>query len=283
MNISVIAPAEGGRHGPLIEQLERLERHTYALLPAVIQTEIPPGFDMAAARAVNNRDLTPGEIGCAASHRNAYLEIIRSGAEWGFVMEDDARIVDLPGFAALLDEIEQVRPAERGTVINLFVERAVLTRWPNSTFTPCWTEPPFAVAVAISREAARRLAAANESQLHTADWPRRSGVRFMMATRHTVAHGDLGTESIIGGARNEPAVNRKLRRGNVSLHVVSNRLALYTFVHYWRNRQYFDGVRDYAGTLLHHRIATHIGRWFGRRCGLAPDVRVLSLRRRPRR
>jgi glycosyl transferase, family 25 len=47
--------------------------------------------------------LTPGTIGCTLSHRAAYQQILDSGDEVGFVVEDD--IVLPPGTAELLDEL----------------------------------------------------------------------------------------------------------------------------------------------------------------------------------
>jgi GR25 family glycosyltransferase involved in LPS biosynthesis len=283
MHIYVIAPEVGGRHGPLVEQLRQLSRHSFSMVPARIMRELPADFDRRAARAINNRDLTPGEVGCARSHRDAYMEILRTGAAWGCVLEDDARIVDTTQFERLLDEIDRLSSPECGAVVSLYFESGVLKRWPTSSFTPCWSEPPFSVAAAVSSEAARRLAIVNARSTQVADWPLGSGAQFLIADRRFVVHGDELHSSIIGNARSGPALSRQLGRGNLGFRLVLNRLSLYSFAYYILNRRHFDGVRGYLATMLRPRVVWHLGRLLGRPSGLAPDVYVLSGRRRPQR
>jgi hypothetical protein len=122
----------------------------------------------------------------------------------------------------------------------------------------------------------------NEGSIHLADWPRPTGVQFLLASAQTVAHGDDSTSSIIGGERSAVEINTHRRFGNISPKSVLNRLALYLFVDYVRNRRLFKGIRGYVGTVLRHRVVWHAGRILGHRSGLAPQIYVLSLRRRRR-
>jgi len=54
-------------------------------------------YDNAAARRLEDRSLSPGEVGCALSHAAVYAEIVKRGLPWALVLEDDAILHhDLP-------------------------------------------------------------------------------------------------------------------------------------------------------------------------------------------
>ncbi len=67
------------------------------------------GYDERAARRVSrlSRAMTPGQLGCALSHRQLYEETVRNGWRRVLVFEDDAtpRLDDLPALPAALEQL----------------------------------------------------------------------------------------------------------------------------------------------------------------------------------
>lgn len=76
---------------------------------------------------VVHRGMTPSEVGCAVSHARTYESIVRAGAPWSVVMEDDARLT--PHFGVLPTLLERL-PTSRPTVLLLWAypDYAVLGR-----------------------------------------------------------------------------------------------------------------------------------------------------------
>lgn len=50
-------------------------------------------FDYEKSVKLYGKDINPGEVGCALSHRKAYEELLRSGNEYALILEDDISIV----------------------------------------------------------------------------------------------------------------------------------------------------------------------------------------------
>ena len=51
-------------------------------------------YDIDAARRIMGREMMPGEIGCALSHRKALAAFLGSDTQYGLILEDDARLCD---------------------------------------------------------------------------------------------------------------------------------------------------------------------------------------------
>lgn len=68
---------------------------------------------------VVHRGMTPSEVGCAVSHARTYESIVRTGAPWSVVMEDDARVT--PHFSVLPTLLEGL-PTNRPTVLLLWAQ-----------------------------------------------------------------------------------------------------------------------------------------------------------------
>jgi glycosyl transferase family 25 len=95
---------------------ERLAGLRYELLEGFDRAHLDLGelvstgsYDPARARRVDryDREMNPGQIGCALSHRRIYEETVRNGWRRVLVLEDDAvpRLADLPAAAAALSEL----------------------------------------------------------------------------------------------------------------------------------------------------------------------------------
>jgi len=74
----------------------------YERYPAVRPEDVLPGeYDASAASLHRGHSLIPGEIGCAASHKRIYEEMLSRGLEYALVLEDD---VELPvDFASIIE------------------------------------------------------------------------------------------------------------------------------------------------------------------------------------
>lgn len=264
MEIVIITPPAGVRSPDLLDQLKTLSRHRVVLIDAVMIDEYPAGFDRERADVLQNRPHTPRELGCATSHQQAYRHIAQGPEPWAILLEDDAVIADFDRFEALLDRIERLQPAPEGTLITLYSPEAVVRRSDASEFPECIFEPAYSVAIAISRDAARQMIEANHHLGFVADWPRGSSVEFRTGDFGIINHGVQSNQSLIGQHRMAPAVAHKFRLSHPSLPVVINRLQLYFFITYFRQRHYFDSPKQYYRFMLRHRIGYHLGRFFGR-------------------
>jgi glycosyl transferase family 25 len=259
MKTYVIAPERGTRHQRLLEQLAELPELEVVEFPARMIREVPDWYDMGRARAYNNMDLVPGEIGCAMSHRDLQLQISAIESDWVMVLEDDALVSDGEALSQLLGWIRSSFAANEPKLISLYSEGAVLSHRPVGGIAACIREPSFTVGYCITPSAALLLSEANRDLAFCADWPRGSGVSFYLCTDSPLLHGD-GTSSSLIGQRQGENVRKPLSWSNLSPQLIINRLSLYLFLHYFRNRRYFNGVRDYYGKVLRHRILWHLGR-----------------------
>lgn len=77
-------------------------------VPALVRAG---GYDPARARRVDrfDRELNPGQLGCALSHRKIYEDMVREGWRRVLVLEDDVvpRLADLAHAAAALAELPE--------------------------------------------------------------------------------------------------------------------------------------------------------------------------------
>ena len=277
MKAIVIAPKGGRRHDPLISQLSSIPSLQIELFPARMLNDIPSGFDMSRALSIHNFELLPGDIGCAMSHREVWMLIAESDEPWTLVFEDDARITSAGELANAIDSttfLDNAMPI----VLSLYTENAVVRTWPKRGFADCLTEPSFAVAYLLTRSAAQQLAEANTNLCFCSDWPRGSNVRFLLWAGDPVAHGDEESGTTVGN-RQKNVLRKAVSHGTVTGHLLMNRFALYSFVHYFRYKRYFSGLSDYFRKVLKHRIVWHLARFALRRRRLKQGVYVASLRK----
>lgn len=277
MNFLVIAPINGTRHFPLIAQLNSLGDHEVHLVDAVMLQALPADFNKERSHAMIARTPTPGEVGCATSHREAWKRFLMSADEWTCVVEDDARVTDESGLQTILAAATSASLTSP-TVVSLFSEGSVLAERPGPYWARCRFEPPGTVGYVINRAAAKALSAANQDGVYLADWPRSSGVTFHLATQHIIGHGDDSTESLIGTARFSHPRSTQLGPRLETATKILQRLALYSLAHYLRNRQHFNSPVHYCQIVLNHRVMWHLGRLAGRCIDAERRVYVLSWR-----
>lgn len=276
MRINVIAPQSGGRHEPLVQQISRLECHSVRIAEAQVFSELPSSFDTLAAYAVNNRQLLPGEVGCASAHLRVWQEIAAGDEPWACVLEDDARVVHLEAFSSVLGLIERRAASGRGEVISFYSEGAAIRRHANREFAECLFEPPFAVAYCVSREAAAKLAIANQNLWFPADWPRGTDVSFLLTPGGLIAHGDAFTRSLIRIETPETVAPERVPRA-ARVSNIMRRLRPYVFANYYGHRKCFTSPSNYYRLVLRHRILWLFARSLGRRIiGFHPKTREVS-------
>ncbi len=74
----------------------------YERYPAVRpQDVLPEEYDASRAAANGKHILLPGELGCAASHKRIYEEILSRGLEYALILEDDVELP--PNFSSILE------------------------------------------------------------------------------------------------------------------------------------------------------------------------------------
>jgi glycosyl transferase family 25 len=117
-----------------------------------------------AAVAEHPHWLTPGQIGCALSHRAAYQQILESGDEVGFVVEDD--IVLPPGCGELLEVLSAQMHGREAILLYyrsfepcVFSDQdvVVIPAWGKLRYPVDVHQPITTAAYLITREACEQL------------------------------------------------------------------------------------------------------------------------------
>lgn len=144
------------------------------------------------------RVLLGPEVGCALSNRNAQI-LISETDKGGLILEDDARFKDLPALTDLVDKFLCLKQGE-SAILSLFDGRdwsLVDFKFRNDhPFLPSIGSTPHTVAYALTPQAARELAKANESLKYVADWPI-TNCSFYSSTLDLISHGDPSNVSSI--------------------------------------------------------------------------------------
>jgi GR25 family glycosyltransferase involved in LPS biosynthesis len=201
------------------------------------------------------RELTLGEVGCAIAHNNARLMASKfsSGA---LILEDDAIILNLP---ILIEESMDFLKDHVGV-------KAVLTFYTDDNpqfpfyarhkrFFKRYQPPPYAVAYALTAEAAKELASSNSPVRCVADWPS-ARVQFFQSTSKLVSHGVY--PSLI-----DPD-NSQYRSKGSTLQGLSVATSTYFFLH---RSQYSNFLEFYRYT-WQPRAIFHIDALFRRLVGI---------------
>jgi GR25 family glycosyltransferase involved in LPS biosynthesis len=142
----------------------------------VMVDDLPGGLDshvdQAAARVLQRRELTKGEVGCALAHRAAWAALVASGNPFSLVFEDDARLVGKP----MNDEIIQALQSSRPTVVVLdaYSDYTVISSHQDAlarTVFKALVPPPGAWAYGLNRAAAEALLEDGRKVSSVTDWP----------------------------------------------------------------------------------------------------------------
>lgn len=88
--------------------------------------ELARNYDSGLAHATIERDLTPGEIGCALSHLGVYQRMVADGLPFALVLEDDA-LIGAQFQEVLENTLGMIHPNEEKAV--LFVHTQKYSEW----------------------------------------------------------------------------------------------------------------------------------------------------------
>lgn len=170
-------------------------------------------YDADRNRTYAARPLTRAEIGCAASHLQAYRRLVESNAETVVVLEDDALLGE--AFARFVRNIDNV-PTCVG-VVSFFSSAGYVRASPsfNVEGVRCHEAPrnvSHTVGYVIRRWAADVILSENARVAVTADWPiapRKVG--FHVTLPFIVGHGAAPSQ-IEGERHGKKGANRKSGR-----------------------------------------------------------------------
>lgn len=171
-----------------------------ALSDAELRSLAVPG----AALHLYGEPLSPSQIGCHLSHREAYRQFANTGDPWALIAEDDAFPLD--GLSAMKDLLRSWTRAAP-TVVECFnsgrvnVSQTHITVAEELALDRLVTFPGSTVAYFINRAAALLALEHSAPLISRADWPQwATDVDFWRTRPNVVLHGAPGTtpESTMG-------------------------------------------------------------------------------------
>lgn len=177
-------------------------------VPGVIVDALPGTLadyvDQKAARVLQRRELTKGEVGCALAHRNAWSALLASDAPFALVFEDDARLTHEP----IGDDVQSVLATDDPVVVQLGSQSdyTVVSRRsrPVGDVYPTIVPAPGAWAYALNRAAAEVLLENGAPVASVSDWPARVAHKVAFhVTYPQRAHFDEGVVSNLDATRVE--------------------------------------------------------------------------------
>lgn len=190
----------------------------------------------AGSRLYGER-LSPAQIGCHLSHREAYRQFAATGGSWALIAEDDSFPLD--GLSSVGDLI-QTWTVTSPTVVECFNAGRVNPGKTQVTVTEevsldrLVTFPGSTVTYFINREAALLALQDSSPVISRADWPQwAADVEFWRTRPNVVLHGAPGTtgESTMTVERRRESRPAKVARW----------AGLLTGVTYLRLRTYYPG------------------------------------------
>jgi GR25 family glycosyltransferase involved in LPS biosynthesis len=190
-----------------------------------IEASMTPSYSEVANRGIafsteifeyfQGRKLTPAEIGCADSHNRA-RDLIKSHADGGVIMEDDARIINIDSFYMMATDFLWSQNLNL-SILNLTGFRGIgLETLRNKSmgknrYIKLWGRPDLAVSYALTNKAAAELLKSNQPIIDVSDWPDVK-CNYFVPLRPPVKHGDTTTSSIIDSTKLSFRVNESLYR-----------------------------------------------------------------------
>lgn len=198
----IITTPNSKRVEPLLESVISDPRFVVKQIQATMgqDAENPSKFSIAQEISNYGRCLTQNERACAVSHARA-RKIIHESVLGGIILEDDARITDVDKLYALSLSFLQ-RSSEKSHILSLVSYfpsgSEIKARTRKKKFFRLLSHAPLAVGAAITPLAARRLVKNSIRYSMVADWPRLRCIFYILEVG-VINHGDVETESIIGG------------------------------------------------------------------------------------
>ena len=179
----------------------------------------PRWYDPKKSVAAVNRELRPGEVGCALSHAFVYKEVARRTLPCAFVLEDDAILSDdVPGVLERLEKGElrqgEIVFLERCDYVLPFSSRRLIGKYRIAT--PILVKlgsTAQAAGYVVSLEAARRIMDANIPVAFPADnW---GFYRGLVAFRGVTPTLTLVRQRVEFGSTTTRGVRPAFRRHNI--------------------------------------------------------------------
>jgi len=223
--------------------------HGHALSPDMIANVCDPERSLRRM----GRLLTPNEIGCALSHREAYRQMIESGHEAAIIFEDDA----IPG-AQLLELVRQWRSIPASIdLLSLFKGSGIIIRQGGFSLgsvrlARAASTIEYACGYFIRRTAAMKLHAATRKISSVADWPFDLRELRHFVTEPDLVRHDFSLPSEIGVDRPgfstpPPPFARKILG-----------LKALLFITYFQNPDKYDSLYNYYERELRVRIMARL-------------------------
>ena len=152
-------------------------------------------------KSISGRNLSPGEIGCAASHNLARKYLAQSN-EPGIILEDDAVIEDLDQLYQIILNFNQriKNPLSVLSLIDFLSAGQETQTYSNDKrsveFLRLRGIPPLAVASYLKPNAALSLLQNNTPITWVSDWPD-SQATFFVSNHSVIFHGSNSSSSLI--------------------------------------------------------------------------------------
>ena len=185
-----------------VTQQLQTARLPFTRLPAVDGRQLPPSavqrlYDVSTNARCYHSDLSPGELGCYASHLSAWRQLLESGEDMALVLEDDVEVSPrlgqvLQALAALPPRWDMIKLAGRP-------REKPLRRWPLNQ----WPLPalPGLDASAVSLISYRRVPSLTAGYLLSrsgAEWLLKAHVRCWRPVDVDLRHGALAGLRLFG-------------------------------------------------------------------------------------
>lgn len=220
-------------------------------VPGVMVEALPGALtdyvDQAAARILQRRELTKGEIGCALAHRNAWAEILAGGEQFALVFEDDARLTAAP----LDEDVQRVLASDKPAVVLLdaYSDYTVVSARsrPVGNVYRTLVPAPGAWAYALNRAAAAILLEDGEPVSSVCDWPAKVAhkVRFYV-TYPQRAYADEFVNSNLEEKRHA----KETERPESSIEKLARMALVVSHARFLRSHRTYGSYSAYA----HHEL-----------------------------
>jgi len=212
--VVVIETPDSTRASPLLKTLTERETFEIKKIPSIMlnsahDVEVS-GVEVQSElfSLLQGRNLSPQEIGCAASHNLARYFISKS-RNGGVILEDDSRIVNPKALYNISNDFLNMKHGT-ASILSLckFREDANYS-FERQGYHKLSGQPYLALSYVLTPAAALRLWESNRIIRFVSDWPK-SKVKYFVVLQPIVEHGDSETRSLID-------VDGKLKRGNRNL------------------------------------------------------------------
>lgn len=282
--IIIISQTES-RRKPLEDSLMDLEGFEVHIQQGVLGKDVISNrdiVDLDAFRFLNNREMLPGEAGCAVAHHRAYEKFLKFNSEWSLILEDNSRVFPrellmLPSLVAELNNFHELEGEP--VIVHLFLNNATLIGKriklkEDLELYEAFTVLRLAKAYLINKQAASLAVKHGLPIKDVADWPHWvSEVRFLVQIRDLVCI-DRDLPSEIGTRIDMTSIRRKffVTRMLLKFRAIARFIFCIEAVSYRRK----TGMKDYFVWIVCDRIYRFLARILGVRDRDNPNVILLE-------